>query len=203
MSQKIGPIYARQDYAGFIRRTLALAFDFLLLLLLYLVVASAWYFLAPWSWQTDRAARWISAGLLLAWWAYMMGMRLSMKGTLGYRLLRIRYACMLNEKPTLLAIAFRSVVAAALMIVFFAVDHLWILCDKRKQAWHDKLSGFYVVKTRACPLGTTPVVRRVVTIMGLTFMFWEPANDELPPPYAKGLAPVAPPTVRVQGHEQA
>jgi uncharacterized RDD family membrane protein YckC len=205
VSQQVGPIFARQDYAGFIRRSLALFLDFVLYILTLIIVVIGWQYLAPPDWQTQAAQNWIVAIIFVAWWLYMMGMRLSMNGTLGYRFMRIRYAYILDEKPTLLAIAFRSVVAVGLMpiFIFVFVDHLWILCDKRKQAWHDKLSGFYVIKTRACPLGKTPVVRRVANVMGMSFVFWEPLIDDTPPPYAKALAPVPPPVVGVHGHERA
>ncbi len=115
--------------------------------------------------------------------------------------MRIRYAYMFDRKPTPLAVMFRAVVAAALTVMCLAVDHLWILGDPRKQAWHDKVSGFYVVKTRAQPVGTTTIVQRVTTIMGLTFIFWEPLHDDVPPPYAQGLAPASPPAVGVHEHE--
>jgi uncharacterized RDD family membrane protein YckC len=203
VSQQLGPVFARQDYAGFIRRTLALILDFILYLLALTLALIGWQYLAPSEWQTHDASNGIIAVTFLAWWIYMLGMRLSMNGTLGYRIMRIRYAYMLDEKPTWLAITFRSAVAGAFMVVFMALDHLWILCDKRKQAWHDKLSGFYVVKTNACPLGQTQVVRRVITIMGLSLIFWEPLVDDAPPPYAKALAPVPPPPVRAPGHEHA
>lgn len=186
MSQQTGPLYARQDYAGFIRRTLALALDLLLLLLVRSMAFWGWYCLAPPGWQTRRSDWWIRAGPIMAWWVYMVAFRLTTKGTLGYRITHIRYAYMLGEKPDALSILCRAVVGAALFRAF-ALDHLWIPCDRCKQAWHDKISGFYVVKAKAQPVGTVQVVRRVIHFMDWAFVVWEPIRDERPPPYARGL----------------
>lgn len=43
MSHPIGPIYARQDYAGFIRRTLALVIDVFLGWALIMILTWGWY----------------------------------------------------------------------------------------------------------------------------------------------------------------
>jgi hypothetical protein len=48
------------------------------------------------------------------------------------------------------------------------------------QTMRGKLSGFYVVKRRAEPIGTQRVVRRVIHFMTLTFEVWEPAKDQPP-----------------------
>jgi hypothetical protein len=55
---------------------------------------------------------------------------------------------------------------------FFALDHFWILVDKRKQAWHDKMSGFFVVKRGSQPIGQCRMVPRVIGFMLLTFTVW-------------------------------
>jgi uncharacterized RDD family membrane protein YckC len=105
---------------------------------------------------------------------YLIGFRFSMKGTPGYRVVRIRYAYALSGEPAWYSIAFRSVLAIFLMWIF-ALDHFWILFDRRKQAWHDKVSGFYVVKSGAQPIKTQRVVQRMVNFMMFTFVVWEPA----------------------------
>jgi uncharacterized RDD family membrane protein YckC len=64
---------------------------------------------------------------------YFFGFRFLTNGTPGYRIVRIRYAYMLSGEPPWMSIAFRSFLAGFLMWVF-ALDHLWILFDERKQA---------------------------------------------------------------------
>ncbi len=99
-------------------------------------------------------------------------------GTPGYRIMRIRYAYAFDRRPSFLAILYRAGMAVFLML-FFLLDHIWILFDPHKQAWHDKVSGFYVVKCDAKPTGTRPVRRRYINFMMLTFPVWEPDGEEI------------------------
>ncbi len=176
MSHKVGPIFARKDYAGFIRRTLALFLDAVILFGLGFAMPYAWYYLAPARWVTLRSYEIIDTVWLVGAVAYVFGMRLSVKGTLGYRIVGIRYAYMLSGNPPLLSLAFRATLAPVLMAVF-ALDHWWILVDKRKQAWHDKVTGFFVVKRHAKPIRECQMVQRVTNFMLLTFLVWEPVMD--------------------------
>ena len=179
MSRELGPIYDKRDYAGFVRRTTALVIDTVILIALYAAVMMGWYTLAPVEWVTDAAHRWI----VVVWWVfsfgYMFGFRFLERGTPGYRIMRIRYAYMFSRKPTMAPIMLRSLSAVFLMW-FFALDHLWILCDERKQAWHDKVSSFYVIKRSAQPIGTRRIVQGVTNILGLTFICNEPAEGDAP-----------------------
>ncbi len=175
MSLIDGPVYERGDYAGFIRRTVALVFDFLFLVFLYVVVPECWYEFAPAEWVTDESYVWVYYGLFLFAVAYCVGLRMTTGGTLGYRVMRIRYASMFDEKVTWMSVSYRALITIFLLWTF-AFDHLWILFDKHKQAWHDKVSGFYVIKCKARPKGTQQVERRLINFMMLTFPVWEPTG---------------------------
>lgn len=183
MSEKMGPIYDPRDYAGFLRRSAALVIDLVILGLAGFVTPWLWYFWAPDAWVTEEAYAWIWIVWLLASLAYLVGFRLTARGTPGYRIVGIRYAYMLAGEPSWTNLAFRAVMAVFLLW-FFLLDHFWILVDERKQAWHDKVSGFYVVKRGAAPIGTQRIVRRVIQFMMLTFEVWEPAKEgtDRPPP---------------------
>lgn len=176
MSEQSGPIFAERDYASFWQRTTALIIDAVILLALWVLMAFAAAWIAPSAMDNDDA--W--DGLILVWWlvviGYSLAFRMTSRGTLGYRLVGIRYAHMLSDRPPWTALAFRAVVALFLLWLFL-LDHLWILFNRHKQAWHDKLAGFYVVRSRAAPIGTRRVVRRVVNFMMLTFVVWEPAES--------------------------
>lgn len=177
MSEQTGPIYSPEAYAGFIRRTLALAIDAAILVTLWVTLPWLWYSSAPPVWVTMESYVWLYAGLIVFAFAYLFGFRLTTGGTPGYRIVRIRYAYMLSGRPSLATIMFRSILALFLLW-FFALDHLWILFDERKQAWHDKVSGFYVVKCSAQPVGTTRIVQRVINFMMLSFVVWEPLHGQ-------------------------
>lgn len=178
-----GPVYASTDYAGFFRRTAALLFDVLLLILLLFVLLFAAALHTGEEELPSKTAVFCTAATLVCWVVYMLGMRMLERGTLGYRLMRIRYQSVVDGRPPLLARAYRSTLAFVFMFAFLALflDHLWILFDERKQAWHDKMSGFYVIRKKARPIGSTPVQQRVINFMGLTLFVWEPLESTLNP----------------------
>jgi uncharacterized RDD family membrane protein YckC len=185
MSERVGPAYYREDYAGFVRRSAALVIDFLILLILYSFLPEIWLYAAPDDWVTLESFVWLEFGIFLFAIAYCFGLRLTIRGTLGYRIMRIQYAYMLGGKPTWLAVLYRAAITLFLMLTF-GLDHFWILFDERKQAWHDKVSGFYVVKRRAQPRGTQRIVQQVINFMMLSFVVWEPERDiRLARPIAK------------------
>ncbi|MBN2562325.1 MAG: RDD family protein [Phycisphaerae bacterium] len=179
MAQIIGPVYDRDDYAGFTRRTIALTIDVLILAGFHYALGEALIHLAPddWftedGWLTDEASIWYEFSFWPIAILYLFGFRLSCYGTPGYRIVGIRYAYILGDKPSFIAVVYRAAIALFLLW-FFGLDHIWIIFDARKQAWHDKVSGFYVVKRKAVPVGTEPVNHRVIHFMMLTFPVWEP-----------------------------
>lgn len=176
MSEQFGPAYAARDYASFVRRTVALIIDATILLGFWFMMAFASFGIAPCTMERDEALD----GLSMLWWLvvllYSLVFRMTPRGTLGYRLVGIRYAHMLSDRPGWTALAYRAAIALFLLWIF-ALDHLWILFDRHKQAWHDKVAGFYVVRSNAQPIGTRRVVRRVINFMMLTFVVWEPAES--------------------------
>lgn len=176
MSQLTGPAYKHEDYAGFIRRTAALLFDMIMISLGSIVIGTVCIVIPTKPWTEEQEDAVFTFVFAMTFILYMLGFRLSLKGTPGYRLFRIRYAYMLDGKPTVLTLLFRSFVAVVLLL-FFALDHLWILFDEHKQAWHDKLSGFYVVRSKARPVGTQRVTRRIINFVMLTFIVWEAAPE--------------------------
>lgn len=176
MNELHGPIYFLEDHAGFIRRTLALAIDFLILVLCSGIGTEIYSRLAPDTWFTDSSMAMIALAFLVSSLAYLIGFRMTDGGTPGYRLMRIRYASMLDIPPTLLTRTYRAVMAIFLLL-FFSLDHIWILFDPCKQAWHDKVTGFYVVRKSAQSHGTQKIVQRVINFMMLSFVVWEPARE--------------------------
>ena len=158
------------------RRTVALVLDAAILLGFWFVMGFASISVAPYTMERDEA--W--DGLAILWWMiallYSLVFRMTPRGTLGYRIVGIRYAHMLSDRPAWTALAYRAAIALFLLWIF-ALDHLWILFNRHKQAWHDKVAGFYVVRSNARPIGTRRVVRRVINFMMLTFVVWEPMDN--------------------------
>ena len=172
----VGPIYDPKDYAGFFRRSLALLFDFVFLIGLSFFAPEIWYHAAPDEWVTVESYVWIDIGCSLFAVAYCLGLRMTTYGTLGYRVMRIRYASMFEGQPGWMAVSYRAAITVFLLYTV-GLDHIWILFVRHKQAWHDKVSGFYVVKCKARSQGTQRIERRLINFMMLTFPVWEPADD--------------------------
>ena len=176
MSAQAGHIYRRSDYGGFFRRTIALIIDLAIWTVVFVVTGTVWYLAAGASADDEALGVWASLITNVGFIAYNLVLRTTRRGTLGYRIMRIEYAPMLEGPISRLGLLYRAVIAIFLML-FFALDHLWILFDKRKQAWHDKLAGFYVIRCGAKPMATCTINRRVINFMMLTFVVWEPEGD--------------------------
>ncbi len=162
--------------AGFWRRSLALAIDLLILVLFFEVVVRALWHWSPPERLTEEFALLVDFTLMMCWLAYLVGLRLMERGTLGYRLVGIRYAYMFNETPGALIKLYRAAIAVFLLWAF-GLSHFWMLFDPNKQTWHDKVSGFYVVKRRALPRGEQNIVRRVINFMMFSFVIYEPQSQ--------------------------
>ena len=176
MSARTGHVYRRSDYGGFLRRTIALAIDLAIWSAVFVVTAIAWFLATDASGDDEAPAVWASLITNVGFLAYNFALRTTRRGTLGYRIMRIEYAPMLEGPISRLGLCYRAVIAIFLML-FFGLDHLWILFDEHKQAWHDKLAGFYVIRRGAKPIATCAVRRRVINFMMLTFVVWEPDGD--------------------------
>jgi uncharacterized RDD family membrane protein YckC len=191
MAELRGPIYDKSSFAGAIRRTFALLIDAVILVTtLFSAHELLWRFSDH---LTDHEYYQRADAIWTLWWigcvAYAIGLRLSTRGTLGYRVMRIEFVYMLGEKPSLLVRLHRAIVGVALISIC-RWDHVWILFDERRQAWHDKITGFYVVKRGARPIGERQMVRRVIHFMALSFIVWEPRDATVPPSESQGIGGV-------------
>ncbi|MCP4592102.1 MAG: RDD family protein, partial [bacterium] len=118
MSQKLGPAYSPDDYAGFLRRTAALILDALILYVGWLALGWGWYLMAPDVWVTEASYNYLSVVWFIGALLYLTGFRLTTRGTYGYRIVGIRYAPMLSGEPTRTQLAYRAVMAMFLMWFF-------------------------------------------------------------------------------------
>lgn len=180
MSQFHGPVHPQSAYAGFWRRGLALFIDFVILGFAYFVVDKWWWDVLPEDWVTEENAIRVYFGLVLLCLGYCFLFRLTTRGTPGYRIMRIEYAPMIDGKPGGWQLLFRAAITMFMAWGIFIIDHIWILFDERKQAWHDKISGFYVIKRGSRPVGSQKVIQRVANIAMLSIVVWEPERPSNP-----------------------
>lgn len=146
-------MYDRQDYAGFWRRIFADWIDGVILAIACMLLLAI---------QEDLAK--ISGLLILA--AYHIGFKAIAGSTPGYKMLRIKIVAMDGAQATVNQIVVRQVSSIFSSLVF-SLGFLWIAFDANKQAWHDKIAGTYVVRTKASPARTITIPRTRMIRVGL------------------------------------
>lgn len=130
------------EYATFIRRTAAWLLDLFIKLLLVDIVflaAGVGPVLDPFDPVTLLSVQALNRGYDWIFWAQGW--------TPGARLLRMRIVTEEGLPPGW-GPAFRRVMGSILSELALMVGYLWVLWDGRKQTWHDKIAGTYVVRTR-------------------------------------------------------
>ena len=156
-------VFARGDYAGFVRRVLANLIDGLLLgvvwlfnrfVLLKAIISQISSELAAGgdpmtTMNTIQTVTWIVFGFNMACFvAYMVGFKWIRGATPGYSALGIKLVSMNGAPLTLLQATVRFLVSLCSQLAL-GLGFFWIIFDKKKQAWHDKVSGTYVVRASA------------------------------------------------------
>lgn len=103
-------------------------------------------------------------------WCYLVLLKVSGVGTLGYALFRLRVVTLRNERPSLIRMTFRL----GLSLIFNPlVDLAAVTVDNTHQAVRDRLAGTYVIRRRATPAGHGPIVRSRLFFMNLTLLYEE------------------------------
>ena len=68
--------------------------------------------------------------------------------TLGKMAVGIKVVNNQGNKPGLARAALRESIGKTISTLVLLLGFFWVIWDSRKQAWHDKLSGTYVVNSR-------------------------------------------------------
>ncbi|HOK06359.1 MAG TPA: RDD family protein [Syntrophales bacterium] len=146
-----------EEYGGFWRRAAAALVDQVVLNLFYfcifVVLFGALYLgalleVAAYDpFETTDGALVIYQGLsVLANGAYFVYFHGSRGQTPGKILLGLRVVPVGGERMTY-GIAFLRWVGYLVSALFLFLGYLWVAFDGRKQGWHDKIAGTYVVRT--------------------------------------------------------
>jgi uncharacterized RDD family membrane protein YckC len=147
LSEEQGVYYHPEDSPGFIVRLLIDAADVVVLLIIMALFILAWEELAP----RRPSLGWVAAALLFfLWWLYLVPLKRSRFGTLGYAVFRIKVVNLHGQSPGLLRLTLRTLVALAFNTL---VDLIYLTSDTSRQALRDKISGTYLVKRSAIPAG--------------------------------------------------
>lgn len=131
---------------GLLRRLAAMAYDALLIAALWMVAA------LPFVWLTDVHAasatqRTLFQGyLLLVCWGFYAWFWVHGGQTLGMRAWRLRLT-RTDGGPVGWRAALLRCAAALLALAPLGLGYWWVLLDKDKCAWHDRLSGTRLIVT--------------------------------------------------------
>lgn len=164
-----GVYYRREDYAPFWLRLLVDVIDTSLLGATCLTLIAGSLTVFP---QTETTLRMAFAVVALIVYLYLVVLKRSGIGTVGYRVGRLRIVGLDGNTATLGALTVR-VLFAALGPLNWLIDLIWISNDAQRQSLRDKLAGTYVVRANAEPAGTGRITRRYYEIMGYNFVFQE------------------------------
>jgi uncharacterized RDD family membrane protein YckC len=66
--------------------------------------------------------------------------------TLGKMVVGIKVTNAQGDRPGLGVAALREILGKTLSALVFCLGFLWIAWDEKKQGWHDRIAGTYVVK---------------------------------------------------------
>ncbi|MGH2862746.1 MAG: RDD family protein [Solirubrobacteraceae bacterium] len=126
--------------AGFWRRFAAALVDGIILGLVYVILSAL------------LKGAGVALGIIIAI-AYYVALEGGPRGqTLGKQALGIRVIDVETRGPIGYGRAFIRLVGHWLSGIVFYIGYLWMLWDKEKQCWHDKLAGDVVVPVSAYPL---------------------------------------------------
>ena len=155
---KAKPAQVSGEYAGFWIRFFALLIDGIILGvvggIIMAVFGGAAFVSAP-SEPTPGTAG-VFAGLFgaaqfLIWAieiAYFVGLTGSYGATLGKMVLGLLVVDANGQKISFGKAVLREIIGKWVSGIVFGLGYLWVAFDGKKQGWHDKIAGTFVVKTR-------------------------------------------------------
>jgi uncharacterized RDD family membrane protein YckC len=146
---KEGVYYAVNDYAGLLKRYFIIGVDLTVIYIFSLFVIVAFFDLP------EKRELLIVSKLHVVFfisYIYLVIVKRSDWGTLGYILAGVRIVSLEGEKPPIWNMTLRF-----LLLIFgpvhFILDILYLSGDKYKQTLRDKIVGTYVIAQDAVPIG--------------------------------------------------
>ena len=114
--------------------------------------------------------------LLLLSFIYLSIIKPSRLRTLGYIFMGVKIVDLKGQRPSFFKMAFRYLL---LIVGPFSLIHdiLWLISEKTKQTFRDKVSGTYVIKKNAEPIGTGILAMKYYHITGLHIIALEVKKD--------------------------
>ncbi len=156
-----GVYFSPQDYVGYWPRLIILAID----LFVPVVASGAIMMLGSFAVEGSEGL-WFFV-CLLGIWLYLVPLKRSRFGTLGYRVIGCRLVTLHGTRPSLLTLTARLAMWGFGPSTL-AFDFVWCGIDQEGQTLRDRFIGVCVVKRRAQPIGEAPIHMAYYTVMGYT-----------------------------------
>jgi uncharacterized RDD family membrane protein YckC len=174
--EEFGVMYAKADYAGFIRRMLIGMVDGLVFVLLLI----PWFAFVIIFLDTNDAVvqkiTWIVAVILSVW--YLALLKRSKYRTVGYVLMGVKIVNLQGEKPSVFKMILRLFLPFLGPFTFY-IDLLWITSENTKQTLRDKYVGTYVVNKNAVPIRQGRLHAVTLGIMSWSLMYREVKEENI------------------------
>ncbi|MBW2558374.1 MAG: RDD family protein [Deltaproteobacteria bacterium] len=144
-------------YGGFWQRLVALSIDMIILYIFTIILFLIGNLIVPFHYDSMYLAD-TSSALIYAVFFPFYGMAVLVNAayftyfygttgqTPGKKLLGLKVV-RTDEKPMTFGIAFLRWVGYIISKLPFFLGFIWVAFDGRKQGWHDKIAGTYVIKT--------------------------------------------------------
>ena len=134
------------DYpaAGFGRRLGAIFYDLIVLLGILLIAGLPLPLLDSFTSDMRWAAFIKPTYLLGVIFLYLGGFWVTGGQTVGMKAWRLRIICQ-NGQPLSWQKALARYLSACLSVASFGLGFIWAAVDRKKQSWHDKLSGTHLI----------------------------------------------------------
>jgi uncharacterized RDD family membrane protein YckC len=162
-----GVYYARRDYAGFWRRMASIVIDLLAIGIAGFLIMFVWDLAGAPGNDVTPSLVWLGFAYL-----YLILLRGSCFRTLGYILAGVRIVNLRGNRPSFLWMNLRLVLWC-IGPLNPIVDLIWFGGDENRQMLRDKLTGTYVIRKNAVPIGEGPIRAVTLFILGYTIVYPE------------------------------
>lgn len=144
------------NFAGVLVRYAALVLDGFVFAVPYLLVVFISTFLSDQRfsvWAVEKSELPLNLILLSVLWCYNIFFITKNGATPGKRFFRIKVVRTDQTPVSLGRAALRETVGKLLSGLVFSLGYLWAAFDSKKQSWHDKIAGTYVIYTGSLSTG--------------------------------------------------
>ena len=163
--------YDRSDYAGYGTRLIILLIDSLVLIFTGIVLLVPFALFAMSGTTEDDPSGYFWLLYLPTVWAYLVPLKRSEFGTVGFKLLGVKLVTTKGGRPSLFSMTVRTMMWIIGGPFNLVMDLLWLGADSERQSLRDCYLGTYLIRRSAVPAGRAPVRLTHYNAMGFTLCY--------------------------------